>query len=114
MTDDLPGTIRRLRAAGKIASSTSATCAGRRSSFVETFHDDGPTDMLACMRAYADIGFEGVLRPDHVPTLDGEANDKPGYETLGTAVRRRLHQGPARGRLLARHLGCRPAQRRTR
>jgi mannonate dehydratase len=51
--------------------------------FVETFHDDGPTDMLACMRAYQAIGFEGVLRPDHVPTMEGESNDNPGYEALG-------------------------------
>jgi mannonate dehydratase len=39
--------------------------------------------MLACLRAYADVGFEGVLRPDHVPTLHGEANDRPGYAWLG-------------------------------
>jgi mannonate dehydratase len=39
--------------------------------------------MFACMRAYTDVGFEGVLRPDHVPTMYGEAHDKPGYETLG-------------------------------
>jgi len=51
--------------------------------FVETFHDDGPTDMLECLRAYADIGYDGVLRPDHVPTLFGESNDKPGYAVLG-------------------------------
>jgi mannonate dehydratase len=24
-----------------------------------------------------------VLRPDHVPTLFGESNDKPGYAVLG-------------------------------
>ena len=35
---------------------------GTPSDFVETFHDEGQTDMLACMRAYRDIGFDGVLR----------------------------------------------------
>jgi mannonate dehydratase len=35
------------------------------------------------MRAYQDIGFDGALRPDHVPTLHGESNDKPGYAILG-------------------------------
>ena len=49
---------------------------------METFHDDGPTDMMACLRAYRDIGFEGVLRPDHVPTLAGEENNHPGYSDL--------------------------------
>ena len=28
-------------------------------------------------------GFEGLVRPDHTPTLAGEANDNPGYEMLG-------------------------------
>jgi mannonate dehydratase len=56
---------------------------GHADAFVETFHDDGPTDLLACLRAYRAIGFDGVLRPDHVPTLAGEENGAPGYETLG-------------------------------
>jgi mannonate dehydratase len=51
--------------------------------FVETFHDDGSTDMLEAMRCYQEIGFSGVMRPDHVPTLEGDANDTPGYTTRG-------------------------------
>lgn len=51
--------------------------------FVETWHDSGPTDMLACIEAYRDVGFEGPARPDHVPTMTGEDNDNPGYMTLG-------------------------------
>ena len=56
---------------------------GTADDFVETFHDEGDLDMAACMRAYAEIGFDGPLRPDHVPTMAGERNDRPGYETLG-------------------------------
>ncbi|MDR0416327.1 MAG: mannonate dehydratase, partial [Propionibacteriaceae bacterium] len=56
---------------------------GTADDFVESFHDDGDLDMLACMRAYAEIGFDGPLRPDHVPTMAGESNQRPGYETLG-------------------------------
>ncbi|GAA1963894.1 mannonate dehydratase [Microbacterium deminutum] len=51
--------------------------------FQETFHDDGQTDLPSCMEAYHEIGFEGAMRPDHVPTLEGESNTRPGYETLG-------------------------------
>ena len=51
--------------------------------FQETFHDAGQTDLPECVRAYHDIGFEGAMRPDHVPTLAGEPNDRPGYEYLG-------------------------------
>lgn len=51
--------------------------------FAETWHDDGPTDMTAAMRAYHRIGFDGPMRPDHVPTMAGESNSNPGYETNG-------------------------------
>nr|WP_276254651.1 mannonate dehydratase [Halovivax sp. TS33] len=56
---------------------------GDADKFVETFHDDGPTDMLAAMKAYKDVGFDGPMRPDHVPTMAGEDNTNPGYETKG-------------------------------
>ena len=39
--------------------------------------------MRACMQAYKDIGFEGVLRPDHVPTMTGDDNENPGYSSIG-------------------------------
>lgn len=51
--------------------------------FVETFHDNGPTDMAAAMRAYREIGFDGAMRPDHVPQLAGEEEGEPGYTMLG-------------------------------
>ncbi|WP_457101390.1 mannonate dehydratase [Microbacterium sp. P5_E9] len=56
---------------------------GTPDAFQETFHDAGQTDMPACMEAYQEIGFGGAMRPDHVPTLEGESNNRPGYETLG-------------------------------
>ncbi|WP_167132174.1 mannonate dehydratase [Paramicrobacterium chengjingii] len=51
--------------------------------FRETFHDSGQTDLAECVRAYEEIGFDGAMRPDHVPTLEGESNNAPGYEMLG-------------------------------
>jgi mannonate dehydratase len=56
---------------------------GRREHFRETFHDNGPTDMAAMLKVYADSGFDGPLRPDHAPTMEGESNDKPGYQVTG-------------------------------
>ena len=55
---------------------------GRPEEFTETFHDNGPTDMAAAMRAYRQIGFEGPIRPDHVPQFAGEEGE-PGYTMLG-------------------------------
>jgi len=44
---------------------------GTRNKFHETFVDDGQTDMVAAMRAYKEVGFDGVFIDDHVPrTLD--------------------------------------------
>lgn len=51
--------------------------------FTECFHDEGQIDMYEAMQAYYDIGFTGPLRPDHVPTMHGETNERPGYMTLG-------------------------------
>jgi mannonate dehydratase len=83
MTDDLPSVIRDFGKRGKIFFVHLRDVRGTADHFEETFHDEGPTDLLECMRAYKEIGFEGVLRPDHVPTLEGDSNDNAGYSTLG-------------------------------
>ncbi len=83
MTDDLPGVIRHFGKQGKIFFVHFRDVRGTPEKFVETFHDDGQTDMLACMEAYRDIGFEGVCRPDHVPTMEGDSNDRPSYSNIG-------------------------------
>jgi mannonate dehydratase len=61
---------------------------GSLPSFTESFIDNGKTDMACCMRAYLALPHsdEICIRPDHVPTMEGETNEHPGYEMLG-----RLH-----------------------
>ena len=62
----------------------SARCGGgHQSDSRRHFHDNGKTDMLACLEAYRDIRFNGVLRPDHVPTMEGDSNEHAGYSSLG-------------------------------
>jgi len=41
--------------------------------FQETFIDDGDVDMLKAMRVYKEVGFTGMLMPDHVPAIEGDA-----------------------------------------
>jgi mannonate dehydratase len=77
MTDDLPAVIRRL--GPRIAFAHFRDVRGTPEEFVETFHDDGPTDMYECIRAYRDIGFTGALRSDHVPVLEGDMAQVAGY-----------------------------------
>ena len=83
MTDDLPGVIRHFGSQGKIHFVHFRDVRGTPERFVETFHDEGQTDMLACMRAYRDVSCEGVCRPDHVPTMEGDSNDRPMYSSIG-------------------------------
>ncbi|ELZ96388.1 mannonate dehydratase [Haloferax sulfurifontis] len=81
MGADIPETIRRF--GDRINFVHFRDVEGTNERFVETWHDEGPTDMRACIQAYRDIGFDGPVRPDHVPTMAGEENSNPGYMTLG-------------------------------
>ncbi len=83
MTGDLPGVIRHFGSQRRVFFVHFRDVRGTADHFVETFHDDGKTDMLACMRAYRDIGYDGVCRPDHVPTMEGDSNDRPMYSSIG-------------------------------
>lgn len=56
---------------------------GDKDDFHETFHDNGMTDMAQCIEAYARAGVDACVRVDHVPTMAGEENSTPGYESLG-------------------------------
>ena len=78
---DIPAAIRRL--GRHIRYVHFRDVRGPAESFVETFHDNGPTDMPGVMRALREIGFDGPLRPDHVPQLEGEFDGEPGYTMLG-------------------------------
>ena len=83
MGADIPREIRRFGQRGAIGFVHFRDVRGTPERFEETFHDDGQTDMAAAMRAYREIGFAGAMRPDHVPTMAGEANEAPGYQLLG-------------------------------
>lgn len=78
---DIPETIRHF--GDRINFAHFRDVEGDADRFVETWHDNGPTDMLEAMRAYHEIDFEGAIRPDHVPSMVGESNTYPGYETKG-------------------------------
>ncbi len=79
---DIPATIRRLGPHIRYVHFRDVRGTGP-AQFVETFHDNGPTDMVAAMAAYREVGFRGPLRPDHVPQLIGEEQGEPGYTMLG-------------------------------
>jgi mannonate dehydratase len=50
--------------------------------FEETFPDAGDVDMLAALRVYKEVGYDGMLMPDHVPVIEG---DKGGLQAFAFA-----------------------------
>jgi len=62
---------------------------GDKYTFRETFHDNGPTPMAKLLKHYANLGFDGPLRPDHAPVMFGETQQafdsglSAGYEITG-------------------------------
>jgi len=45
---------------------------GRFLNFQETFPDDGDVNMLQAMRVYKEVGYDGMIMPDHVPHIEGD------------------------------------------
>jgi mannonate dehydratase len=80
---DIPHEILELGKAGKIFFVHFRDIRGKAHEFCETFHDDGQTDMFAAVKAYREVGFDGPVRIDHVPTMEGENNREPGYGEVG-------------------------------
>jgi mannonate dehydratase len=40
--------------------------------FQETFPDDGDVDMIRAMRVYKEVGYDGMIMPDHAPQIEGD------------------------------------------
>jgi mannonate dehydratase len=47
--------------------------------FRETFIDDGDVDMLKAMRVYKEVGYDGMMMPDHVPSIEGDTDRLQGF-----------------------------------
>lgn len=83
MGEDMVELAKEWGKAGKIFFVHFRDISGQKEKFQETFHDDGPTDMGAMLKLYDELGFDGPIRPDHVPTMAGESNDDAGYSMNG-------------------------------
>lgn len=45
---------------------------GGRDDFVETFPDDGDVDFVKALQVYKEVGYDGMIQPDHVPVVPGD------------------------------------------
>jgi mannonate dehydratase len=47
--------------------------------FKETFPDDGDVDMMRAIKTYKEVGYDGMLMPDHVPKIVGDDAGKQAF-----------------------------------
>jgi mannonate dehydratase len=47
--------------------------------FQETFPDCGDVDMLKALRVYKEVGYDGMLMPDHVPIVAGDEGGRQAF-----------------------------------
>lgn len=75
--EDIVAAIREFGRKGLIHQVHFRNISSNMPNFNETFPDDGYVDMIAIFEALADVGFDGMVVPDHVPNtpdgLSGEA-----------------------------------------
>jgi mannonate dehydratase len=64
--------IRYFGSRGKIFNVHFRNIQGGFLSFRETFPDDGDVDMIRALRTYKEVGYDGMIMPDHVPVIDVE------------------------------------------
>jgi mannonate dehydratase len=64
--------IRYFGSRGKIFNVHFRNIKGGFLNFQETFPDDGDVDMLRALRVYKEVGYDGMIMPDHVPQIEGD------------------------------------------
>lgn len=64
--------IREFGGRGKIFQVHFRNIRGGFLNFAETFPDDGDVDMPRALRTYQEVGYRGMIMPDHVPQILGD------------------------------------------
>jgi mannonate dehydratase len=52
---------------------------GKIGDFRETFPDNGDVNMIEALRTYKEVGFDGMIMPDHVPRVTGDPRGAKGF-----------------------------------
>ena len=71
--------IRYFGSRGKIFNVHFRNIRGGFLNFKETFIDDGDVDMLRAMRVYKEVGYDGMMMPDHVPKISADPNGSQAF-----------------------------------
>lgn len=71
--DEIYDVIRYFGSRGRIFNVHFRNIKGGFTNFQETFPDNGDVDFIRAARLYKEVGYDGMLMPDHVPTIQGDA-----------------------------------------
>ncbi len=71
--------IRDLGGRGKIFNVHFRNIRGGYLKFEETLPDDGDVDMPRALRTYREVGFDGMVMPDHVPQIAGDTGGQKAF-----------------------------------
>ena len=71
--------IRYFGSRGKIFNVHFRNIKGGFLNFQETFPDDGDVDMLKALRVYKEVGYDGMIMPDHVPRIEGDTGGQQAF-----------------------------------
>jgi len=52
---------------------------GHIGNFQETFPDNGDVDMMRALRVYQEVGYDGMIMPDHAPHIMGDEGQRQAY-----------------------------------
>lgn len=52
---------------------------GKFLNFQETYPDDGDVDMLEALKVYKEVGFDGMMMPDHMPQTVGDTGGRQAF-----------------------------------
>jgi mannonate dehydratase len=47
--------------------------------FEETFPDDGDVNMVEALKTYREVGYDGMIMPDHAPQIDGDPDHRQAF-----------------------------------
>jgi mannonate dehydratase len=75
---EIAGVIRYFGTRRKIFNVHFRNIKGHYLDFQEAFPDEGVVDMFQAMRVYKEVGYDGMIMPDHVPSVPGDPGNYSG------------------------------------
>ncbi len=98
MGADIPAEIKYFGSRNKIVAVDFRNVIGTPTKFREAFPDEGQADMVAAMKAYLDVGFDGPMTPDHAIHMDGDTEWGHRYWAYAVGHIRGLEQALVAGK----------------